>query len=103
MESEQRRDDADRLTLAKRARDLEEAELARGVEAVAGLDFDRRAAAGHQCVQAAATLLDQLVVGGSRCSRDGGGDSAASARDLLIAGTGAAHRMFVGARAAEDE
>src|SRR3954469_7147752 len=103
MESEQGRDDADRLALAERARDLEKAELARGIESVAGLDFDGRAAAGHQCVQAAVALLDQLLVRRSRGSRDRGGNPAAGFSDLLIARAGAAHRMFVGAGAAEDE
>ena len=73
------------------------------IEAVAGLDLDRRAAAAIKRVKAAAALVDQLFVGGRRGARDGRGDSAAGLRDLLIAGAGAAHRMFVGARAAEDE
>ena len=42
---------------------FEQPQFGRRVEAVAGLDLDRRAAAGHQRVEAAAALLEQLVVG----------------------------------------
>ena len=74
-----------------------------GIEAVAGLDLDRRAAAAHQRVQAAAALVEQLLVGCGRGALDRRGDAAAGLGDLLIARAGAAHRMLVGARAAEDE
>ena len=103
MEREQGRDDAHRFVLAELSGDLQQPELALGIEAVARLDLDRRAAAGHQRVQAAAALVEQLLVGCGGGALDRRGDAAAGLGDLLVGRAGAAHRMLVGARAAEDE
>ena len=97
-------DDPHRLLLAERLGGVEQAQFAGGVEAVAGLDLDRRAAAGHQRVQAAARLLEQLACPRRLLGRgDGRGDAAAGLGDFLIGGAGAAHGMLVGAGAAEDQ
>ena len=48
-------------------------------------------------------MLEQLVLGGRGGPRDGRRNAAAGLGDLLVAGAGAAHRMLVGARAAEDQ
>ena len=83
--------------------DLQEPQSRSRIEPVARLDLDGRATAPHQRVEAQAALVEQFVV---RCCRrpfDGGSDAPAGFRDLLVARAGAAHRMLVGARAAEDE
>jgi hypothetical protein len=103
VEREQRRDNADRLALAKLARDLEQPQFALRIEAVARLDLDRRAPAAHQRVKATAALFEQFHVARRLGFGDGRGDPATGFGDCFIGRAGAAHRMFVGARAAEDE
>ena len=103
VKREQGRNDAHRLALAELAGELQQPQLALRIEAVAGLDLDRRAAAAHQRVQAAAALVEQLLVGRRGGALDRRGDAAAGLGNLLIARAGAAHRMLVGARAAEHE
>src|SRR5437763_14044902 len=48
VEGEQGRNDAHGCALAELVRDIEQPELARRIETVAGLDLDRRAPAMHQ-------------------------------------------------------
>ena len=101
VEREQGRDNPDRLPLAEPACDPEQAQLARGVERVAGLDLDGRAAAGHQGMEATPALFEKRLVRCGLGRGHGRGDSAANPGDLLVAGACAAHRMLPGAIAGE--
>ena len=103
VQGKQRRHDAHRPVLAEFPRDLEQANLAFGIEPIARFDLDRRAATGHQRMQPAAALSQQFLVGRGARLRHGRCDPAAGFRDFLIGRAGAAHRVLVGARAAEDE
>ena len=103
VEREQGGNDPHRFALTKLTGDPEQPQLALRVETIAGLDLDGRAAAAHQRVQAAPALLKQLVVGCAGGALHGRGDAAARLGDLLVGRAGAAHRMLVGAGAAEDE
>ncbi len=99
----QGRDDPHRLIPTDRLGGVEQADFGSGVETVARLDLDRRHPALHQRVEAAAGLVAKLVRAGRLGGADGRGDPATGPRNFLIGGTGAAHGMFVGAGAAEDE
>ncbi len=103
VKRKQGRNDADGLIFAEFCGDPEQPQLARRIEAVAGLDLDGRAAAAHQRMKAPAALLDQFIVGRRRGVLDRGSDSATGGRNLLIGCAGATHRVLVGAGAAEDE
>ncbi len=103
VEREQGRHDPHRFAFAERVRELEQAHFGLGIEAVAGLDLDRGAAAGHQRVETAAALVEQLLVRRGGGALDRRGDPAAGLGDLFIGRAGAAHRMLVGARAAEHQ
>ena len=94
---------AHRLAVAERLGGVEQPHFRARVHAVAGLDLDRRAAAGHQRVEAAAGAVDQLGRRGRLGLGDRRGDPAAGLGDFLIGRAGAAHRMLVGAGAAEHE
>jgi hypothetical protein len=54
-------------------------------------------------VKAAAGTFQQLGRGGHARAFDRRSDPAASPRDFLVSGARAAHRMLIGAGAAEDE
>ena len=73
------------------------------VEAVAGLDLDRRRAIGQQGAGARQRLREQCVlVGGARRAHRRH-DAAAGARDVLVAGAVQALLELAGAVAAEDQ
>ena len=82
---------------------LEHLELGLDVEAVAGLDLDRRDPALHQCPQARARLLHKLFQGSRPRRLHGRGDAAAGAGDFLIGRALEPLLIFAGAVAAEDE
>ena len=103
VEREQGRNDPHRFAFAQLPCDPEQPQLAGGVESIAGLDLDGRAAAGHQRVEAEPALIEEIGVGRSLGFGYGRGDSAAGPGDLLVARAGAAHRMLVGAVAGEDQ
>ena len=103
MEREQRRDDPHRLARGKRGRAAQHAQLALDVQRVAGLDLDGRDAAFHQGIETQRRRGEKLVVGRRLRRLHRRRDAAAGPRDLLIGRAGAAHRMFVRARAAEDQ
>ncbi len=103
VKREQGRDDPHCRSIAERVGELEEAQFALYLEAVASFHLDRRATAAHQCVKASARAGQQVFVACSRGFGDGRGDSAAGLGDFLIGRSSAAHRMFVGAIAAEDQ
>src|SRR6185369_356575 len=83
--------------------DLQQAQFALWIEPIAGLDLDCRATASHQRVKAASALIEQLLVRRGRGAFHGRRDAATRFRNLLVGRAGAAHRMLVGAGAAEDE
>ena len=103
VKREQGRDDTHRLLRAEAARDVEQADFAGDVAAVTRLDLDRGAPPGHQRAQPSAGAVEEFRSGGRPGCSDGRGDPPAGARNLFVARSGAAHRMFACARAAEHE
>src|SRR6185369_6131293 len=103
VQGKQRRYDPHCRALAELARDLHQAKLVLRIEPVARLDLDRRAAAAHQRPEPATALVKQLLVRSRHGALHRRGNSAAGLRDLLVACTGAAHRVLVRACSAEDE
>ena len=103
MEGEQGRDHSHGLVAGDGAGGVEQADLGGGVEPVARLDLDRGDPAAHQRMEAAARRGAQFVGAGGLGRGDGRGDPAPRLCDFLIGRAGAAHGMFLRARAAEDE
>jgi len=103
VEGEQGRDDADGLAGGQRLGATEQPKLAFEVQPVAGLDLDRRHPALHQRIETHRGGSQKLRLGRFAGALHSRGDPAARFGDFLIAGAGAAHRMLVGAVAAEDK
>ena len=85
---------------AQAARHFKAASLVVQRQAVAGFDFQRGHAFGHQRDGPPARCSEQRVIGGSACGRHGGANAAAGPRNVFIAGTVQAHLELAGTLAA---
>ena len=89
--------------LRKSGRTAEHSELALNIQRIARLDLDRRDAALHQGIEAQRCGSEELIVGRRLRRFHRRRDPATRLRNLFIGRAGAAHRMFVRARAAKDQ
>jgi hypothetical protein len=101
--AEPRRQDVDGALLAELVGDLEQAQLRREVEAVAGLGLDRRRPMRQHLAEPAAPVLGELLVACGPGRRDGRQDSAAGLEDLEVVGAPLAEDELALARSAEQE
>ena len=103
VRAEPRREDLDRALLAELVGDLEQAQLGRQVEPVAGLRLDRRRAVGQHLAEPAPAVLGELVLGRGARRRDGRQDPAAGLEDLEVVGAALAQDQLVLAGAGEQQ
>ena len=103
VRGEQRGTNVDALSVAEGACHAQQLELARGVEAVTGLDLDRGDAFAAQALQPFSARAQQLVLGGGPRRAHRCHDAAACARDLLVGRAGQALLELARAIAGVDE
>ena len=97
------REDLDRPLLAEPVGDLEQPQLGRKIEAVAGLRLDRRCAVGQHRGEPAPAVLGQGLLGGGTSGRDRREDPAAGLEDLEVVRAALAHDELVLAGAREEQ
>ncbi len=103
VSAEQGGDHTDLAALFQRFGGAQHFQLVAQRQTVAGFDFDRGDAAGHQGIEARQGAFDQVVFTGGTGGGDGRKNATAGVGDLFIGGAIEAQLKFVGAIAGEDE